>query len=327
MSKKQKALANLKNDNMLIPSFSDFNHFFHYQYSVAQLKDILKHYKLKLSGNKKDQQERIFHFLRNSFFVVKIQKVFRGFLQRQIFLLSGPALKNRKLCVNDSDFVTMDPLEEIPLNQFFSFQDADGFVYGFDVVSLTQLIQQNNSIKAVENPYNRNKISQQVIKNIRNIVCFNNALNKPINLDIEPPSLDLPFETRVEMRAVELFQLINSYGHYSDAQWFLRLPRERLIRYMFELADIWNYRGNLPNDIKISICPPDGNPFRNTNQIMRATTDWEMKNFFLDSLERMIKNGVNAEMRNLGAFYVLGSLTLVSNEASIGLPWLFQSFI
>ena len=59
-----------------------------------------------------------------------------------------------------------------------------------------------------------------------------------------------------------------------------------------------------------------------------------MKNSFLNLKNKFViiiggngligKELVN-EYSNLGAYYVLGALTLVNDQAAIALPWLFQS--
>lgn len=62
----------------------------------------------------------------------------------------------RSLCVNDTDFFTLEPLTEIDKHQFISFKDKDNFIYGFDICSLYKLLTDSNG--PVTNPYNRNKI-------------------------------------------------------------------------------------------------------------------------------------------------------------------------
>ena len=46
--------------------------------------------------------------------------------------ITKPAFINRKLCINDIDFCTLDNINEIKLYNFFSFKDEDGYIYGFD---------------------------------------------------------------------------------------------------------------------------------------------------------------------------------------------------
>ena len=42
-------------------------------------------------------------------------------------------------------------------------------------------------------------------------------------------------------------------------------------------------------------------------------------------LEKLVNTGVDKDSKSLGAYYVLGALTLVNQDAATSLPWLFQS--
>jgi len=50
-----------------------------------------------------------------------------------------------------------------------------------------------------------------------------------------------------------------------------------------------------------------------------------IKKNVLDILEKLVNSGVDKDNKSLGAYYVLGALTLVNNNAATSLPWLFQS--
>jgi hypothetical protein len=45
----------------------------------------------------------------------------------------------------------------------------------------------------------------------------------------------------------------------------------------------------------------------------------------LEVLEKLVNTGVDKDSKSLGAYYVLGALTLVNPDAATSLPWLFQS--
>jgi hypothetical protein len=256
---------------------------------------------------------------------MKIQKVFRGILQRKYNLLHGPAYKNRDLCTNNCDFITMEPLNEISFHQFISYKDVDDFVYGFDIGSLYNLIFKTK--KDIKNPYNRSNIPDYLFKNIKTLIKLGIILKTPINLEIEDDCIFMSAEKTIEMRCLSIFQQIDSLGNYSDPQWFLSLNRNGLIKFVRELADIWNYRAQLSTDVKRKICPPNGDPFRQINfqslhtELNITTT----KKSVLEVLEKMVNDGVDSDSKSLGAYYVLGALTLVNDNAAISLPWLFQS--
>jgi uncharacterized protein YlaN (UPF0358 family) len=324
-----KKLIKMENENVTIPTIHNYEEMLNNNYNVQQLKSFAKFYKLKISGNKKELVTRVFVYLKLSFFITKIQKIFRGILQRKFNLYHGPAFKNRKKCTNSSDFITMEDIHEIPFQQFFSYQDSDGFVYGFDIASLYHLIfKSNKSIQEIKNPYNRNLIPEKVVKNLKSIIRISKILDVLILLEIEDDCTLLSNEKTVELKTLALFQNIDSLGNYSDPKWFLSLSRIQILKFIRELVDIWNYRAQLSVEIKRSICPPNGNPFYNINMhyIQTEPDLINIKKYIVEILEKIVNHGVDRDSRTLGAYYVLGALTLVNHSAASSIPWLFQSF-
>jgi hypothetical protein len=100
-----------------------------------------------------------------------------------------------------------------------------------------------------------------------------------------------------------------------------------LIKFIRDLVDIWDYRAQLTPEAKRNICPPHGNPFRNLNMhyIHTESSLLNIKNVILEILETLVNSGVDRDSKSLGAYYVLGALTLVNESAATSLPWLFQS--
>ena len=263
-----KKLEKIDETVVSIPTINCYNDIIKYNYNLNQLKSFAKHYGLKISGNKKELITRIYTFLNLSSYIIKIQKVFRGKLVRNIVAAYGPALRNRKVCTNETDFVSMDLLTEIPYNQFFSYKDVDGIIYGFELSSIYNLICKNMNInninKEITNPYNRQNIPDFVYGNIKKIIRLSKILNIKIELFIEQAT-NLSDDKTIELRALALFQNINALGNYSDSTWFLSLNRQNLIKYVREIVDIWNYRLQISDETKRKICPPNGDPFRNIN--------------------------------------------------------------
>jgi hypothetical protein len=48
---------------------------------------------------------------------------------------------------------------------------------------------------------------------------------------------------------------------------------------------------------------------------------------FDEILDKFVNRGVYTDSQCLGAYYVLGALTIVSEEAAASLPWLYQSML
>jgi hypothetical protein len=315
-------------ENISIPTINNYFEILRYNYNLSQLKLIAKNYKLKISGNKNQLLTRVYSYLYFSSYIVKIQKVFRGIITRKYKIYHGPAALKRKICNNSYDFVTMEPIEEINYHQFLSYKDKDGFIYGFDIISLHNLFLKSKDIESVKNPYNRNIIPKSVIKTIKSIIRMSRILKVHINLHYEDDTQNLSNEKLVELRTLSLFQNIDALGNYSQPKWFYSLTRNQLIKFIRELADIWNYRAQIASETKRNICPPIGDPFRNIN-MNYINTEVNMSNVrkvILEVLEKFVNSGVDRDSKALGAFYVLGSLTLVNEEAATSIPWLFQSF-
>jgi hypothetical protein len=315
----------INDDKISIPTIKTYSEIPRYNYNVTQLKSFAKHYKLKISGNKNELLSRIYTYLYFSSYIIKIQKVYRGLLARKYKDLHGPASINRKICTNNSDFVTMEPVEEINYHQFLSYKDVDGFIYGFDIISLHNLYFKSG--KEIKNPYNRNLLPDIVFKNIKSLLRLSKILNIHINLHFEDDTQNVSSEKAIELRALALFQTIDSLGNYSNPQWFLSLNRNQIIKFVRELLDIWNYRAQLPQETKRNICPPNGDPFRNLSMpfIHIEGNMCNVKKVVLEVLEKLVNNGIDKDSKSLGAYYVLGALTLVNQDAATSLPWLFQS--
>jgi hypothetical protein len=320
-----KKQVKINDEQITLPTVNTYDEMTKYNYNLAQLKGFAKNYKLKLSGNKNELLLRVYSYLYFSKYITKIQKIYRGFLARKYKDIHGPASMKRKLCTNSSDFITMEPVEEINFHQFLSYRDEDGFIYGFDIISLHNLFLK--SPKELRNPYNRNVIPETIFRNMKLILKLSRVLRFHVKLHFDDDSQSVSSEKAIELRALGLFQTIDSLGNYSNPEWFISLNRLQLIKFVRELSDIWNYRAQLSQEVKRNICPPNADPFRNLSMPYIHTEEnmWNVRKVILEVLEKMVNTGVDKDSKSLGAYYVLGALTLVNSEAAEALPWLYQS--
>jgi hypothetical protein len=322
MPVKNKKQNKVSDEYLEIPTINSYTKLIYNNYNINQLKSFAKNYKIKVSGNKQELLKRIYCFLYLSSYIVKIQKIFRKHLVQKYKKLRGPAIMNRKLCTNNEDFVSMDPVEEINFHQFISYKDKDGFIYGFDIVSLHNLFIKTDA--EIKNPYNRNIIPMSVFKNIRNLIRISKLINITINLELQDESQHISFQKAIELKAVSLFQNIDSLGNYSNPNWFLELNKFQLIRFLDELIDVWDSRAQLTSHIRNKICP-HGDPFGSIDSIEEMEL-LDLQKYTLTIIEKITNTGINNEYKTLGSFYVLGCLTLVSLPAARSLPWLTDSF-
>jgi hypothetical protein len=321
-----KKLEKIDNDSVNIPRFNEANYLLTYNYNVQQLKLFAKTYKLKVTGNKTQLVSRIYSYLYLSNLIIKIQKIVRGNIQRKYNKYHGPAFRNRSICTNNFDFLSMEQLTEIPSEQFFSFKDDDGFIYGFDLLSLHNLIYKCNG--AIKNPFNTKPIHAKVIEDLRSLLRLSHILNINIITEIADVNKEISNKKSIELRAVTLFQSIDALGNYTNVQWLLSLNRNQLIKFLRELLDIWSYRAPLTIETKRAICPPIGNPFvrmPNYNILQAMENIDDLRKNVLDIIEKFVITGIDKDSKYLGASYILSALTLVNTDAATALPWLYQA--
>jgi hypothetical protein len=311
-------------EDFYIPSTSQYELIVKHNYNVRQLKKICKYYSLKVGGNKKELQKRTYNFLKYSHHAINIQRIFKGYLMREYIKLHGPAILNRKMCVNDTDFYTLDPIVDIPHYQFFSYTDKDNFVYGFDICSLHNLIIKGDGHS--KNPYNRMTFPKTLVQNLIKLIKISSILKYNTNVTLEDTTKDMTLKQKIKLRSISLFQKIDELGYYTNSSWLLSLNRVQLLKYIRELIDIWTYRAQLTNNVKKEICPPNGNPFPNCNiSSMFIKNISELRKIVLRVITNIISRGTTRANCSLGALYCLSALTLVNTDAAEAMPWLYDS--
>lgn len=335
------------------------------KYKIPELKQIAKSNKLKISGSKNVLIERIEYLFNKCIKCVKIQKIFRGYIVKKSFALRGEGYKNRKLCVNENDFYTLEPLNEIPIEYFFTFKSNDDkFLFGCNIASLLHLIKNKTAVK---NPYNRENIKidiiQKILKlynlikllypipedapsinsnlmvNIHNNINNNRIIRETLNNQHNPIILSNEIVNDRTMkittmrskplliRIQELFIDIDHLGNYTNYQWFANLEKRDYVRLYRTLHDIWTYRGHLSRDMKCKICILE-DPF---HELHRERVNFHdapidvIREICLKIFENMVYCGIDDEYRKIGTLHALSALTMVSVHARNAMPWLYES--
>ena len=308
-------------------------------YTFSQLQAMTKHFKINCSGSKAVIAAKIYFYLYFSFLAKRIQKRFRGTLVRNFIRFFGNALFKRQLCTNVSDFITLEELPNIQFPQFFSYEDTDGFVYGFDFVSIFNLFFQIQATPP-KNPYNRQLFPPFVKKNILQIVKKAKLLQIPIQTNYHyaipiklPPPVPSPEIDSTELlrqKINQCFQRIQSFPNMQNVsvEWFLALGHGGVQSFAQKLYTIWNERAEIPFEVKKKICFPSGRPFNmaTLNLIVSSGNTFFVKRLVIEIIEKFISTGIDDEHCALGGFYIIGTLTMVSMNAATEFPWLFDSF-
>ena len=322
--------------NIIIPKINEFEGFLNSKYTALELKQICRIYKLKVTGKKQELLNRIYIYLKQSFYSIKIQSIVKRFFIMNYFKLLNPLYSKSQdtKYVNDTDFLSLEELDTLDRFSFFSVS-MHKLNYGFNYQSMYNLyVNEGSNLK---NPYTREKFDDSVIQRIQKIHRYRLIFKKLYLTQSQNSSSNENSETNTiygnlnetqifKLECVSLFQKINEYGHYSDESWFLELDKYKLIKFITELKDIWCYRASIPNSTKIKIYPPfdifEG--FRVSNLMISDFVSIQKKSFHL--IQRFVNSGVDEDSRKLGCIYVLGALTLVSESAAQTLPWLYETF-
>lgn len=304
-------------------TYKDYDFLTKNNYTITDLKLIGQFFKVKWKSKlKNDILAEATKYLKHSYYINKIQNCWRKHIIYRFNVTQGPAIFKRELCNNIDDFLTTESVKEISYHFFVSFQDKDNFIYGFNIISLYNLIVKNNPI----NPYTRNPFTKEFISLINKRIIYNRIFKQTQHFIHD----EIPIQT-TDSKLMSLFQKIDSLGNYTQHEWITNLDNIRLRRFILELYDIWNHRAQLSNEVKYIICPPSGSPFVNipiqTINHNHNIDKEQLKQICCEIISRLINTAVNQDNQSLGAYYVLTALTLVSPDAAEAMPWLYYSVV
>lgn len=313
------------------------------KYSNAYLKKSYKFYNLDLYSTKKkraytkEDKEKEITIIKNSLqnlfetllrsyiFVEKIiflQKTIRNYLKDKKIRLHGPAINNRELCNNPTDFYSFDDLKEIEDKFFFSYKDSDGFIYGFHIESFINLISNDTE---PTNPYNRiliTKKNKDIAVKIWQQLSKNKDMPNYTNTTlINGGGRNL--KNQVRNKCLTVLQKIDMFGYQTKLDWILELPISRARQLFRALRNYWNYKAGLTEEVKNRIYP-DGNILQNVNirNIERNINRYIVISSILDFMDLLVSSGVSDDDKNQGSILILFALNDVNREVGRCNSWL-----
>lgn len=304
--------------DFIFDKFKNYKYLCCISYTVPELKNILKSYNQRITGKKVELYKRIYFYMYLMYSCIYIQRNYRNSIISKINYFQGPARINRNLCVNETDFFSLDYIKDIYYENFYSYKDDSDFVYGFDIKSIYNLLKKNK----LENPYTLKKFDDNFINNVHNFIRLSKMVNYNIDIDINEINT-----LNYNQKLANIFHEIDLLGNYTNVEWFKSLSTRRKLVFLKELHDIWVYRANIDVQTKLQIYP-HGDPFLNLNLNNIYNNYYPIENFnnlCLNVLENFIMYGVNPSSKSLGSLYVLSALTIVSKDAAEALPWLYES--
>lgn len=330
--------SKLNDEDIVIPSIENMESVLQYNYNLSQLRGFTKHYKLKKLGTKKKLIIRLYTYLYwIKKLIIPLQGIARGYFVRKYLRLKGPALRNRNLCINSDDFATVESVNDIPLDQFFSFRDEQGNIYGFDILSFNTYLKINGN-KVILNPFNRTNISKKTIRKFYNLIKINhNILKRDIQLEekkeYDTENKNIPISQLINSNKSLVFHRIHQLGFFCQESWVDCLTFTEIRKYLRELLDIWEYRAGLIPSVRREICPDPRGPFFGINfEEMRGLelpVSEEIFNKYklklLECIKCFIMNGINESSQVLGCQFVIMAFTLINREIAEQHPVLYEA--
>ena len=283
------------------------------------LRNTIKHlkldYKIKLNQNKRSLFTELFDYLQLS---KKYEKQIKKI--RRIQKVWRNSIKNSRLkCVNITDFVTLSTICNIPSKYYCEYVCIeDNLKYGYDLRSLSELFNIDNTI----NPYTCKEFSDAFIKNVADRLEYldNNMdaimFDKPV----------LTFDQKLNAHMVDIFQIFDKLGNYTDHRWFSNLNIHQLKDLYRKAEDIWNYRTKMTLDVKKKIIY-DGIAFTTSiSTVNKLVNKSKLQYLLLDEFKRFGIEGNTIEDKKLGAILILTALVEVSVDAAEGMPQYVQTY-
>lgn len=281
--------------------------------------------------------------------IIKLQKWIKKSLNKFNSKLHGLALYNRTICVNDSDFVSLDELKDIPECNFFSFKDNTGFIYGFHMDSVIELVFKSDEnyyehfkkhssnlcyrqfIKTLFNHYNKIKIFNPYTRFIIDGTTKLNIIrlytkhkfslaNTNNNLSQNIPTTDA--KTTIRNKCFSIFQKIDFQGYFTDTAWLLDEQPKNIKIFYKKLTSLWNFEFGLNNTAKYKISRAH-NLFQNIHEILISKSDkYALLDKVLDVINILVSNGETESDRNTGCILVLYGLAFINQRCILANPWL-----
>jgi hypothetical protein len=314
------------------------------KYKLPELKEFARERGLRVSGKKEELKQRIQENMNLHRNAIKVQRRFRGHMTRVWMRLK---LGNKGTPVNDTDFYTMEPIEEMDFLYYINYtEEKSNTSYVFNVHSLMCLVAKTGKL---HNPYTREDLTASLstrllrIINLTYIIVPENDLVRVnvingINAATTPRTTGastvfatqsaLPINPNINYgnKAIELFTKIDELGNYTDVGWFNRMTNSQMHVFFIRMFHFW---GHIDRDLRHRISPRR-NIFSPTtlgiDSINDIRTLEENRALLLHIGEILVSDGETVEHRTLGAMYFLTVMTVVSAEARQNIPWLFDNY-
>lgn len=291
-------------------------------YSATQGDFCHRHYKNPIRFLAKKTDCDHVHTRSEHSVATKLQRFWKTQSPLHFRRMYGPAFFVRSISKNSTEIYSLDSIEKIPKEYFFSYLDSNATCWSFDLRSLNHLLLEDTCLK---NPYTREEVPDCVMNRIKGRIHTLTVQKYPLFFNLKE---NMTQKQLWDQRVLELFLKMDSLGYRASTQWFERLSvtqHERLYR---ELWLLWTFRLGLTHTEKLQIVPSYASE---SNKLFRATPDalsstnhdgvwWRKTN--LEVLRRLLTSAEEKSKQALGALYILMALSKIVQDVVDAYPWL-----
>jgi protein associated with RNAse G/E len=285
--------------------------------------------------------------------LVKLQRWIKNHLCAFNKRLHGPP---RVRVVNDSDFVSLDDIKDIPDKDFIALEDKQSFVYGFNLDSIVNLILKTDEnflesfkkhqnglcyrqyVRSLYNHYNKIKINNPYTRDLlpcefklrvfqlhaRNLFKdMKTKINTQINFASAGAGVS-DLRQQVRNKCFTIFQKIDMFGYMTDIAWLMDENVKNLKFFYKRLALQWNLEFGLNNTARYKIAGTH-NLFSQSHlqDIMLSRADkYILLDKILDTMNILVSNGETESDRNTGCILILYALAAINPRCVEANPWL-----
>jgi hypothetical protein len=308
-------------------SFINYNHLPKYKFTLVELKAISKIHNISLNGKKDIVLNRLYNHMRQTYFAIKIQSTQRMRLITTYNKVRGNHNAKSQKLVNGEDCFSLDEIAAVPWNRIIYMTEPDGFVYWYDLATITTLFRKGKSYRT--NPFTRRMYTTLEVNNWKHSVRIYKIITGNALESWGKREKNVDPHTQMVEYCRSLFIHIDSMGNYTNPDWFLNLEFNQLQKFLLELKRIWNWRADLSSSMKLEICP-NGNPFLITNYDISSDasetfTLLKLQNIGLVIINELVSTSQVESSAVLGSMYVMTALTIVSHDARLAQPWLYSA--
>lgn len=332
---------NIKRDanvNFIMPTLKELKMASLSSYKLTELKKIGKFYRVSSYSKmkKKDLVTSLERLITLEHVAVFVQKNIRRFNIQTFLSNKSPSKtwfpsKRKLLCKNDSDFYTLENIEDIPLKQYICYVDENDCYWGFNIISLYNYFKHQYAISRsksnINNPYTNLPFGDTFMNNFKHHIFVSEKYGFNIDLKISNGNEadGITGDHTTQGMLYDNIGIIEQHGYLLRSEWISAISRERLIKFLYELNDIWEYRSQIDRATRRQVCYPSGNPFGTVQHInvLNGENYDDVFKATLCVIKNFITKGVTYSDCETGILYVLSALSLVSQDFANAYPWIY----